>query len=263
MDPDRSHSSIFASLQRGTQEIEALLTLYSDQVVVLRSWKLGESDRIISMYGAENGKIRAVAKGARKTKSKFGGRIEPISYLKVQIWKGNSELHILNQADSIELFPSTKGDFEKLRKGLAIVEVIDELVGDSDGDFDIFRLLVRVLGQLERDDSPYLLGAFLWRLLQIQGVAPDISICTECGGDSGLNYLAPDGTGLLCETHRGGRYFDDEVRLLIDMAVGGEVAKLLNLEDMVYRIKFEEMAIELVENLISHRVKALHMDAQY
>ena len=214
------------------------------------------------MYGAENGKIRAVAKGARKTKSKFGGRIEPISFLNVQVWKGTSELHILNQADSIELFPSTKGDFEKLRKGLAIVEVIDELVGDSDGDFEIFRLLVRVLGQLERDDSPYLLGAFLWRLLQIQGVAPDVSFCMECGEGEGLNYLAPDGTGLLCESHRGGRFFDDEVRELIQMATGGEVARLLSLHDMVSRIKFEEIAIELVENLISRRVKALHIDAQ-
>lgn len=230
---------------------------------MLRSWKLGEADRIISMYGAANGKIRAVAKGARKTKSKFGGRIDPISYLNVQCWKGNSELHILSQADSIELFPSTKRDFEKLRKGLAIVEVIDELVGDSDGDFDIFRLLVRVLGQLERGDSPYLLGAFLWRLLQIQGVAPDISACMECGGEQGLNYLAPDGSGILCESHRGGRFFDDEVRILTDMAIGGEVGKLLGLEDMIFRVKFEDIAIELVENLISHRVKALHMDSQY
>ncbi|MDA8195884.1 MAG: DNA repair protein RecO [Actinomycetota bacterium] len=239
------------------------MTLYSDQVVVLRSWKLGESDRIVSMYGAQNGKIRAVAKGARKTKSKFGGRIEPISFLNVQIWKGNSELHILNQADSIELFPSTKGDFEKLRKALAIVEVVDELVGESDGDFDIFRLLVRVLGQLEKDDSPFILGAFLWRLLQIQGVAPDLSLCMECGSTEGINYLSPDGSGILCEVHRGGRFIDDEVRHLIEMALGGEVSRLLIFDDLVARVRFEEVAIELVENLIAHRVKALHIDSQY
>ncbi|EQD34525.1 Recombination protein O, RecO, partial [mine drainage metagenome] len=104
------------------------MPLYNDQAVVLRNWKLGEADKIISLYGVEHGKIRAVAKGVRKTKTKFGARLEPISYLKIQCWEGSSELHIVSQVESIELFPRIKSDLELLRKGLAIVEVIEELI---------------------------------------------------------------------------------------------------------------------------------------
>ena len=74
------------------------MTLYSEHAVVLRTWKLGEADRIVSMFGARSGKIRAVAKGVRKTKTKFGARLEPISYVNVQCWKGR-ELDIVTQVE--------------------------------------------------------------------------------------------------------------------------------------------------------------------
>ncbi|CAG4928816.1 MULTISPECIES: DNA repair protein RecO [Acidithrix] len=235
------------------------MPLYNDQAVVLRNWKLGEADKIISLYGVEHGKIRAVAKGVRKTKTKFGARLEPISYLKIQCWEGSSELHIVSQVESIELFPRIKSDLELLRKGLAIVEVIEELIGDSTGDIEIFKLLVRALDTLERRDSPYLLSGFLWRLLQVEGVSPELSCCVECGEPEGLEFFSNSGSGLVCSSHGSAKRISKGAIEVISYISQGEVARALALGDSPVRLEVEELAISQVENLISHKVKALHL----
>jgi len=74
------------------------MALYRDQAVVLHTWKLGEADRILALLTAGHGQVRAVAKGVRKTRSKFGGRLEPTCHVDVQLHKGRSDLQIVTQA---------------------------------------------------------------------------------------------------------------------------------------------------------------------
>ena len=86
--------------------------LYRDNAVVLRTWKLGESDRIVSLMTQSNGKIRCVAKGARKTKSRFGSRVEPTNHLQVQLYRGKGDLDTLTQVETIDRFPTVRQDLE-------------------------------------------------------------------------------------------------------------------------------------------------------
>ncbi len=235
------------------------MTLYSEHAVVLRTWKLGEADRIISMYGAQSGKIRAVAKGVRKTRTKFGARLEPISYVNVQCWKGR-ELDIVTQVDSVELFPGIKSDLERLRKGLGIVEVIEELVGDSLADFEIFRLLVKVLHRLEQGDSHYLLSGFLWRLLQVQGLAPQLGNCVECGEEGkGLTRFSASGSGLVCASHGDSVAISRDAVSVIAWMCDGELSRALALGDSPVRLEVEALAVSQIEALLNHKVKALHL----
>ena len=225
---------------------------------MLRTWKLGEADRIISLYGLQSGKIRAVAKGVRKTKTKFGGRLEPMSYVSIQCWKGK-DLDIITQAVSIELFPAIKSDLERIRKGLAMVEVIEELVGDTDADFDLFKLLVRGLYRLEASDSPYLLSGFLWKLLQTQGVAPELDVCVECGKSDDLVAFARSGNGVVCSSHLNSVPISNQALSILHLMSEGELATALSLEDSSMRIEIEGFVVMLVEAMLDHKVKALHL----
>ena len=76
--------------------------LYKDEAIVLRTMRLGEADRIVTFVGRGQGKIRAVAKGVRKTKSRFGGRLEPFTQVSLVMWRGRSDLDIVTQADAVE-----------------------------------------------------------------------------------------------------------------------------------------------------------------
>ncbi|MDA8396641.1 MAG: DNA repair protein RecO [Actinomycetota bacterium] len=237
------------------------MTLYSEHVVVLRTWKLGEADRIVSMFGARSGKIRAVAKGVRKTKTKFGARLEPISYVNVQCWKGR-ELDIVTQAESIELFPGIKRDLERLRKGLAMVEVIEELAAEGGADFEIFRLLVRALKRLEEGDSPYLLSGYLWRLLQVEGMAPQLTECAECGKEGeGLQVFSAAAGGMVCAEHGGGVPISSEAVSVIGWMCEGELGRALSLPDSGLRHEVEGLAVSQIEGLLNRKVRALHLGA--
>jgi len=82
------------------------MSLYRDEAVVLRTWKLGEADRIVNLHTLAHGKVRAVARGVRRTRSKFGARLEPACHVAVQLYRGRSELHTLTQAETIDRFAS-------------------------------------------------------------------------------------------------------------------------------------------------------------
>src|SRR3954447_8752125 len=95
--------------------------LYRDQGIVLRTIKLGEADRIVSMVTLGHGKVRAVAKGVRKTKSRFGARLEPLSHVSVLLYSGR-ELDIVTQAESIDHFRAIREDLSRMSSGMALLE---------------------------------------------------------------------------------------------------------------------------------------------
>ena len=88
--------------------------LYRAEGIVLRTYKLGEADRIVSVLTPHHGKVRAVAKGVRKTKSRFGARLEPPTHLQLQLYEGRSELHIIDQAETLDHFRIIREDLDRL-----------------------------------------------------------------------------------------------------------------------------------------------------
>jgi len=106
---------------------------------VLRTYKLRESDRIVVFHTAENGKVRAVAKGVRKTKSKFGARLEPMSHVKLLLYRGR-ELDIVSQAESVEPLAPLLSSLDRASQGLAVLEAVDQLSLEREPNAALYNL---------------------------------------------------------------------------------------------------------------------------
>ena len=178
------------------------MTLYRDEAVVLRTHKLGEADRIICLLTRAHGQVRAVAKGVRKTTSRFGGRLEPFMHVDVMFAAGRS-LDIVTQVETISPFTRDLGaDYAAYTAGTAILETAERLVpDDAEPSVQQYQLLVGALRALtERRQAPgLLLDSFQLRSLAVAGYAPSFADCAQCG-DPGehRNFHAPSG-GILCD----------------------------------------------------------------
>ncbi len=116
--------------------------LYRDNAVVIRSWKLGEADRILSLMTQSNGKIRCVAKGVRKTQSRFGSRVEPTNHLQVQLYRGKGDLDTLTQVETIDRFPTLREDLERFARASSILEVVDHVAQDREPPFFFYSIAI-------------------------------------------------------------------------------------------------------------------------
>ena len=155
---------------------------YRDEAVVLRTHKLGEADRIVTMLSRQHGKIRAVAKGVRRTASKFGARLEPFMVADVQLYVGRS-LDIVQQAESLGSYGADiADDYPRYTAASAMVETADKLT-DDDGSLQQYLLLVGALRSLSRQEhNPSLtLDSYLLRALSIAGWAPSFVDCAVTG----------------------------------------------------------------------------------
>jgi DNA repair protein RecO (recombination protein O) len=155
---------------------------YRDEAVVLRTHKLGEADRIVTMLSRQHGKIRAVAKGVRRTASKFGSRLEPFMVVDVQLYEGRS-LDIVTQAESIGSYGADiTADYSSYTAASVMVETADKIT-DDDGSLQQYLLLVGALRSLARKEHPIglTLDSFLLRSLSIAGWAPSFGDCAVTG----------------------------------------------------------------------------------
>lgn len=158
------------------------MPLYRDEVVVLRTHKLGEADRIVTMLGRAHGKIRAVAKGVRRTGSKFGSRLEPFMVADVQLYEGRS-LDIVTQAESLGTYGAEiTADYGSYTAANVMVETVDKITDDS-GSLQQYLLLVGALRSLSRREhgASLTLDSFLLRSLSIAGWAPSFVDCAVTG----------------------------------------------------------------------------------
>src|SRR6516165_12482648 len=98
------------------------MSLFRDRGVVLRTYRLGEADRIVVFLTERHGKVRAVAKGIRKTTSKFGARLEPLTHVDLLLWQGRSDLDIVNQVEVLDAYRAIRDDLDKVPHGMALLE---------------------------------------------------------------------------------------------------------------------------------------------
>lgn len=178
------------------------VSLYRDQAVVLRIHKLGEADRIITLLMRDRGIVRAVAKGVRKTNSRFGGRLEPFMNVDVQLAEGRS-LDIITQVVTLEPFAKDLGsNYPAYTAGTAMLETAERLV-QEDGEPAVqqYLLLVSALRALATGllTPSLILDSYQLRALSIAGYAPTFSECAQCSAAGPhRNFHAPSG-GILCD----------------------------------------------------------------
>jgi DNA repair protein RecO (recombination protein O) len=179
--------------------------VYRDEAVVLRTHKLGEADRIITLLTRHHGRVRAVAKGVRRTTSKFGSRLEPFTHVDLQLAEGRS-LDIVTQAETRSLFHAGLGnDYERYTSGTAMLETAERLVTEEkEPALQQFLLLVgglRALTLPERRPGQ-VLDSYLLRSLAVAGWAPSFAGCAHCGREGPHRWFNPSMGGVLCSTCR-------------------------------------------------------------
>jgi DNA repair protein RecO (recombination protein O) len=230
---------------------------YRDEAIVLRTYKLGEADRIVVLYTAGNGKVRAVAKGVRKAKSRFGSRLEPTSHIAVQLYKGRGELDTITQAESLDAFRALRGDLDRLAAGSAMVEVIDQLGLEREADLGLFQMLLGALRTLEANDHPLVVPAFFLKALAHEGVRPEVDQCVSCGGDGPLVAFSVALGGLLCGACRRGRMVSAEALRLLKGVLNGRLGSLLAEPPSPAGAEVAAIATEAMEHHLERRVRSL------
>lgn len=175
--------------------------LYRDEGVVLRTHKLGEADRIIVLLTRENGMVRAVAKGVRRTSSKFGSRLEPFMVADLQLYRGRS-MDIVTQAVTLAPYGAAiAADYARFTAANSMAEVAGRLAEAASG-VQQYLLLIGALRSLARGDHDpaSTLDSYLLRALSVAGWAPSFDACVRCGAPGPHRHLVVQMGGALCDS---------------------------------------------------------------
>jgi len=176
------------------------------EAVVLRSFRLGEADRVLHVYTSDQGRVGAVAKGVRKPKSRFGGRLEPFSHVELVPHRGRGELQTVTGASLVRAHDSVRAEPYRLRVGLIGLEAMLRLFTEQEQNERAFLALTRFLDALDRAESlaperpaldPIVLS-FQLKLLWLSGYQPHLDSCVECGRTDGLTTYVPATGGVVC-----------------------------------------------------------------
>ena len=238
------------------------MTLFRDSGVVLRTYRLGEADRIIVLLTRDHGKVRAVAKGVRRTGSKFGSRLEPLSHVALQLWQGRSDLDIVDQAEVIDAFRVVREDLDRIGKGLSILEVADNLAQERHTDSPLYEMVVgalRALADTERDPT-LLAPAFFLKALVLEGAGPILDGCASCGEPEGVVELVAfdllEG-GALCRRCRRGRPVSPDALGLMRRILGGSLGAVLRGPPPVGAAEVAGLATEAMEAHLDRRLRSV------
>jgi DNA repair protein RecO (recombination protein O) len=179
---------------------------YSTEAVVLRSMRLGEADRVLHLYTEAHGRVGAVAKGVRKTMSRFGARLEPLSHVDLVLHRGRGELQTVTAAQLVRSHRETREDYYRFSVGTIGAEAMLRLFSEEEANERAFTALTRFLDLLDANshtaDRPTLdpLGlAFQLKLLWLAGYLPHVTACSECGAErEPLVGYSPRAGGAVC-----------------------------------------------------------------
>ena len=175
--------------------------LYRDDGVVLRGQKLGESDRIVTLFTRRHGRVRAVAKGVRRTMSKFGARLEPFGHVDVQIAEGRT-LHVVSQVEGIDLYGRRfLEDYPRYTAASAIAETAERLTPVEEEP--ALRLYLLTLGAVRalaagEHAATLVLDSYLLRAMGHAGWAPALSACAVCGTSGAHRAFSVPAGGCVC-----------------------------------------------------------------
>ena len=198
---------------------------YRDQAVVLRTHQLGEADRIITLLTRSHGKVRAVAKGVRKTSSKFGGRLEPFQHVDIQFAEGRGSLEVVTQVEALHV-SRLAGDYSRFTAAEVLVETADRLVAEEHSPaLQQYRLLLGALRALEAGGrpAPLVVDSYLLRALAVAGYAVATAGCAGCGSVD-VQWFSPMGGGAVCTPCRtsGSAQLDDASRAHLGSLLAGD-----------------------------------------
>ena len=174
---------------------------FKTEAVVLRSIRFGEADRVLHLYTADRGRVGAVAKGVRRVRSRLGGRLEPLSRVRLVLHQGRGELCTVSQVDTVHAHAAVRERRESLERAVQACDAVLRLLDTTDPNRPAYNLLCNELALL--DSEPALATrahalAFRAKLLLAAGFAPELVSCAACGDREHLGAFSPSAGGVVC-----------------------------------------------------------------
>jgi DNA repair protein RecO (recombination protein O) len=171
------------------------------EAIVLRSLRYGEADRILHVYTPHRGRLSAIAKGVRRAKSRFGGRLEPYFRVELVLHEGRSDLHTVTSASTVAAYGRLRADGAALDCAARACDAVNRLFGDGEAQAGVYHLLANELALLDADPAQATLSntlAFRLKLLLAAGFAPQLSSCASCGEPEHLSGFSGAAGGVVC-----------------------------------------------------------------
>jgi DNA repair protein RecO (recombination protein O) len=246
--------------------------VYKAQAIVLRQRKLGEADKIVTLYTSHGGRIDAVAKGVRRTKSRLAGHLQPLVLGSYLIAEGR-DLDIVTQAETVASYPTLRSELERLGRGIYCAELVDRLTPERSEGHPIFVLLRDTLARLdEREEIDTVVRYFEMRLLDELGYRPNLAACSVCGRrlEAVVNYWSPVAGGVIgsecAHSEQGGAsrpvsvnalkvlralqgwHFEDVARLRLSAELAAEIEACLGLQ-VQHVLEREVRSLRFLETL--------------
>jgi DNA repair protein RecO (recombination protein O) len=199
------------------------------EAVVLRSLRYGEADRILHLYTPHRGRMGAIAKGVRRARSRFGGRLEPFFRLRVELHEGRGELLTVTGAQTIDGHPGLRRDARALDAAARACDAVGRLFETPEPHPAVFNLLCHKLSLLdEQPASATRAGALAFRLklLAAAGLAPQLGSCVQCGDPQHLVGFSPAAGGVVCNAcERGAFALEQDAHEFMVRALGQPLAQ--------------------------------------
>jgi DNA repair protein RecO (recombination protein O) len=232
------------------------MSLYRDRGIVLRTYKLGEADRIVVVLTRDHGKVRAVAKGVRKTKSRFGGRLEPPNHVDLLFYEGR-ELDIVTQAETVEMYGPLRDDFDRLSRALSMLEATDHVALEREPNPQLYTMLARALHTLATREAPLVAPAFFLKLLALEGFRPQVEGCVVCGEPETLSSWAVEEGGLRCGAHRLGVAISPEAVGVLQRILGGHLGDALNEPLSPVTAEVDHLVVKALEHHLERKLRSI------
>jgi DNA repair protein RecO (recombination protein O) len=199
------------------------------EAIVLRSIRYGEADRILHLYTPHHGRIGAIAKGARRARSRFGARLEPFFHVRMVLHEGRGELHTVTSVDTVAAHGSLREQARTLDAAARACDALARLFETGEPHPEVFQLLANELGLLTSDPAharPANGLAFRLKLLLAAGILPQLASCAECGESEELQGFSAAAGGVVCGTCEAAAFpLGEEAYRFLVAAVGKPLAQ--------------------------------------
>ena len=232
------------------------MALYREVGIVLRTMRLGEADKIVTIVTQGRGKVRAVAKGVRKTKSRFGGRLEPLQHVSLQLYEGRN-LDTITQVETIDHFRAIREDLDRLTQATTMLEVVDALVQEGEENPRLHQMLLGALRTLEAAPSPLVVPSFFWKLLAHEGFRPLLDQCATCGAADELVAFDLHEGGVLCRNCARGTRLTSEALDLLRRILGGDLVAVLAEPPTQAGYEVEHLATRALEYHLERKMRSV------
>ena len=237
----------------------------SEEAIVLRTYPYAEADRIVVLLTKNSGKVRAMAKGIRRPKSKFGGRLELGSRVHVVLWRGRSDLGVINQVLLLDGYSTIRKDLDRITSAMAVLEVADQLIQDDHEDEQLFSMVANVLSTLNdlSMNAELIAPAFFLKALVADGAGPVVEQCVSCSKREPLVAFAASEGGMLCDLCRRGRPVSPQALMLLRRILTGGLRGVLLEPPSPAAGEVATLATEAIEQHLDRRLKTLRSAATW